>query len=78
MRFYFDLKLDAEEPSEDEEGLELEDAEAAQFEAAQLLFDLSRETIRFKKQLQVRAVIVRDQHGPLFKAEINFMSLRPQ
>jgi hypothetical protein len=59
MRFYFDLKLDAEEPSEDEEGLELEDAEAAQFEAARLLFDLSRETIRFKKQLQVRAVIVR-------------------
>ena len=75
MRFYFDLKLDSEEPSEDEEGLELE---AAQFEAAQLLFDLSRETIRFKKQLQVRTVIVRDQHGPLFKAEINFVSLRPQ
>jgi hypothetical protein len=76
MQFYFDLKVDDEEPSEDEEGLELEGAEAAHLEAAHLLCDLSKETIRFRRQLQVRAVIVRDQHGPLFKAEINFKNLR--
>jgi hypothetical protein len=70
--------VEAEESSEDEEGLELDNEEEAQFEAAQLLCELSKETIRFKKQLQVGAVIVRDEQGPLFRAEINFKSLRPQ
>ena len=76
MWFYFDLKVDAEEPSEDAEGLELDDAEAAQLEAARTLCDMSSQTIRLTEQLRDRAIIVRDQHGPLFKAEINFKNLR--
>ena len=76
MRFYFDLEVDDEVPSEGEEGLEFEDAEAAQLEAARTLCDMSSQTIRLTEQLQDRTIIVRDQHGPLFKAEISFKSLR--
>ena len=76
MQFYFDLKVDDEKPSEDKEGLEFEDAEAAQLEAARTLCDMSSQTMRLTEQLQDRAIIVRDQHGPLFKAEISFKSLR--
>jgi hypothetical protein len=76
-RFYFDLQVDDESPSEDEEGIELDDADAAHLEAARTLCDLSGETVRLLKQLQTRAIIVRDEHGPLFRAEITFRNLRP-
>lgn len=75
-RYYFDLKFDGEEPSRDEEGMELKDAEAAQIEATRTLYDFSREIIHSKKHLQTLTVIVRDVNGTVLSAEINFQHKR--
>ena len=77
MRYYFDLKFDGEEPSCDEEGMELRDGEAAEIEAARTLCDYSGEIIRSRRQLHTLKVIVRDKGGPVLSAEIKFKTLRP-
>jgi hypothetical protein len=77
MPYYFDLKFDGEDPTGDEEGMDLEDAEAAQVEAVRTLCDFSGEVIRSRKQLSTLAVIVRDEGGPVLSAEINLKNLRP-
>ena len=76
MRFYFDLKFDAEEPSSDEQGTDLEDVEAAQIEAARTLCDFSRELIGRGRNPKALAVIIRDEGGPILEARLSFQLKR--
>jgi hypothetical protein len=76
-RYYFDLKFDGEEPSLDEEGMELPELEIAQIEASRTLCDFSREIIGRGRQLTSLSVIVRDDRGPALSAQISFKNLRP-
>jgi hypothetical protein len=71
-RYYFDLR-DSEGLTVDEEGLELQDAQAAQDEAALSLADAARDSLgRSDGALHQMAIEVRTDAGPLMYVSFSF------
>lgn len=69
-RYYFDLR-DGEKLAIDEEGVELPDIEAVQFEAARSLADMAREAAP-PHGVRALAIEVRDASGPILKVLFTF------
>jgi hypothetical protein len=70
-RFYFDLR-DGEEFTPDEEGVELDDLEAAKTEATEALAQLAKDVLPGAERREI-AVEVRDEAKlPLLRAALRF------
>lgn len=75
-RYYFDLK-DSEGLAVDEEGLELQDIQAAGEEAARSLADAARDGLRRSDgSLNQLSVEVRTDAGPFMRVSFSFNSDR--
>jgi hypothetical protein len=74
-RYYFDLR-DGDDLAVDEEGVELQDIELVQEEAARSLADMARDAVRsptHDRKLKHRmAIEVRDDNGPLLQVKFTF------
>jgi hypothetical protein len=71
-RYYFDLR-DNEGLTVDEEGLELQDIQAAQEEAARSLADAARDGLRKSDgALNQMTIEVRTDAGPLMRVSFSF------
>ena len=72
-RYFFDFR-DDDEPTRDDEGLELSTMEAVQEEAARSLADMARDASRrpHNGAGHQMAVEVRDDTGPVLQAKFTF------
>lgn len=73
-KYYFDLKLDAEDPARDEEGSHQPDLAAARLEAANSILDIIKELADDVTNPII--VEVRDDNGIVFRATLSFEMTR--
>ena len=76
VRYFFDLKFDGEDPTEDEEGYLYPTFAKAQVEAARALADLAKEMTESGRDARSLAVILRDASGPVMEATLHFAMKR--
>jgi hypothetical protein len=77
IRYFFDLKVDGEDPTYDEEGTLHPNLAMAQVEATRTLGDLFKEMMmQSGRDANSLAVIIRDGNGPLLQATVHFAMTR--
>ncbi|WFU18866.1 hypothetical protein [Bradyrhizobium sp. CB3481] len=72
-RYYFDIR-EGDDLAPDEEGLDLPSIELVQEEAARVLADMARDTVRKDRDKagHEMAIEVRDDHGPVLQVKFTF------
>jgi len=73
--FYFDIQIGSDPPSQDEDGEDLADIEAARVEAGIALCSLARDMLK-AGQTPDLYIQVRDAFGKILCVELNFRIMR--